>query len=176
MVDSPDEIPEELTRVPTRDDLVRLCAALNASEARYVVVGGAAIIELGLMRTTMDLDFLVQAGVPNVSLVCEALSILADGAAKDVDPHDVQDYTVVRINDEFTVDLMGSACGLTYETSLPDVEWKTLDGVKIPFASAQLLWKTKQTYREKDALDRAYLRKWFADHGQEPPETGEGMR
>lgn len=169
MVDSPDEIPEELTRVPTRSDLVRLCAALNDSGARYIVVGGAAIIELGLMRSTMDLDFLVQAGAPNVALVCSALSILSEGAAREVDPHDVENFTVVRINDEFTVDLMGSACGMTYEYALPYIEWKVLDGVKIPFASAQLLWKTKQTYREKDALDRSFLRKWFADHGQEPP-------
>ena len=30
-------------------------------------------------------------------------------------------------------------------------------GVKIPFANPQLLWKTKQTHREKDALDRTFL-------------------
>ena len=169
MVDSADEIPEELTRVPTRSDLVKVCEALNQRGARYIVLGGAAVIELGLMRTTMDLDFLVAADAPNVALVCQALAILPDGAAKEVDPGDVKAYTVVRINDEFTVDLMGAACGVSYEDALPDVEWRVLDGVKIPFASARLLWKTKQTLREKDALDRSFLRKWFADHGQELP-------
>ena len=33
----------------------------------------------------------------------------------------------------------------------------TVDHVKIPFASPRLLWRTKQTYRDKDAADRAYL-------------------
>ena len=31
--------------------------------------------------------------------------------------------------------------------------------VKIPFASAELMLKTKQTLREKDEIDRLYLRR-----------------
>jgi hypothetical protein len=131
--------------------------------------GGAAIIELGLLRTTHDLDLLVDPDPANVAQVCEGLAILPDQAAHEVEPDDVRNYTVVRINDEFTIDLMGSACGVTYQEAVPDIEWKDFDGVRIPFASARLLWKTKQTWREKDALDRSFLRKWFADHGEEPP-------
>lgn len=76
---------------------------------------------------------------------------------------------MVRVNDEITVDLMGSACGVRYEEAEKLIDWRDIRGVNVPVASAQLLWKTKQTYREKDALDRSFLRKWFADHGQEPP-------
>jgi predicted nucleotidyltransferase len=171
MAEEDDNIPGEMTRVPTREDVIKICSALNKRNAKYIVVGGAAIIELGLMRSTMDVDLLVDANSSNVAVVCDALAFLPDQASQEVQPEDVQSYTVVRINDEFTIDLMGSACGITYEEALRDVEWKELDGVKIPFASAQLLWKTKQTYREKDALDRSFLRKWFADHGLTPPTT-----
>ncbi len=41
---------------PGRDDLTRLCAALNHLGARYVVVGGFAILEAGFPRFTQDLD------------------------------------------------------------------------------------------------------------------------
>lgn len=68
-----------------------------------------------------------------------------------------------------TQDDLIKVCGLDYQAALPMVNWKEVDGVSIPFASPQLLWKTKQTHREKDALDRSFLRTWFADHGMEPP-------
>ncbi|NBB79888.1 MAG: hypothetical protein GVY36_10650 [Verrucomicrobia bacterium] len=32
-------------------------------------------------------------------------------------------------------------------------------GVRIPFASAELLLRTKQTVREKDEIDRLYLKR-----------------
>ena len=32
-----------------------------------------------------------------------------------------------------------------------------IEGVTIPFASARLLWRTKQTVRDKDRMDRAFL-------------------
>jgi hypothetical protein len=37
--------------------------------------------------------------------------------------------------------------------------WREVDGVRIPFASPQLLWRMKQTHREKDIPDRLFLRK-----------------
>ena len=43
-----------------------------------------------------------------------------------------------------------------------------VDGVTIPFASPTLLWKTKQTYREKDAIDRSFLRRLLEDRGEWP--------
>ena len=38
-----------------------------------------------------------------------------------------------------------------------DIDWHEMEGVRIPFASAELLLKTKQTVREKDEIDRLYL-------------------
>ena len=31
-------------------------------------------------------------------------------------------------------------------------------GIPVPCASPKLLWRTKQTYRDKDGLDRQFLR------------------
>jgi hypothetical protein len=46
----------------------------------------------------------------NVERVKTALMHLPDQAVKDVSPDDISGYTVVRIADEFLVDLMGKAC------------------------------------------------------------------
>jgi len=149
---------QEAVRAPTRDDLVRICRELNARGARYIVVGGMALIEMGLDRGTMDIDFLVDNEPGNIAKMCEAISILPDHAAREVRDTDVCEYNVVRIHDDITVDLMGSACGIDYHEASAFIDWRKIDDVTIPFASIELLWKTKQTYREKDMLDRGFLR------------------
>ena len=37
------------------------------------------------------------------------------------------------------------------------IEEVELEGVRIPFATPTLLWRTKQTVRAKDELDRLFL-------------------
>jgi hypothetical protein len=86
--------PKELEpRPPVEADLAALCRELNQRGARYVVIGGFAVIAAGLPRMTDE------------------------------------------------------------------------------FASPRLLWRMKAvTHREKDAADLVFLRYWFAERGQEPPE------
>lgn len=55
------------------------------------------------------------------------------------------------------LDLMGSACGIDFNAAETDIDWREIEGIKIPFASAALLLKTKQTVRDKDEIDRHYL-------------------
>ena len=83
---------------------------------------------------------------------------LPDGAIRDVQPGDLDQYVVVRVGDEFVVDLMKAACGVEYAEASQEVQMVTLEGVSIPFATARLLWRLKQTHREKDVEDRAFLR------------------
>jgi hypothetical protein len=45
-----------ISRPPTQADLIKLCRELNQRGAKYVVVGGWAIIAAGLPRTTADVD------------------------------------------------------------------------------------------------------------------------
>jgi hypothetical protein len=47
-----------------------------------------------------------------------------------------------------------------------------VDGVPIPFASPRLLWRMKAvTHREKDNDDLLFLREWFAERGEQPPQV-----
>ncbi len=144
-------------RTPEQDDLVRLCAALNAQDARYVVVGGMAINQQGLLRATEDIDLLIERSRENQSRIRRALEILPDKAIREMEEGDLDEYGVVRIADEIVVDLMVSACGIVYEEAKDEIEQVVIAGVPIPFASARLLLRMKQTYRDKDIPDRIFL-------------------
>jgi len=144
-------------RTPEQTDLAKLCAALNAESARYIVVGGMAIIQQGFLRATEDIDLLLERSRDNQSRVRKALEILPDKSVREVEDTDLDEYLVVRIADEIVVDLMLSACGVTYDEALSDIELKVVEGVSIPFASANILLKMKQTYRDKDIPDRIFL-------------------
>jgi hypothetical protein len=86
-----------------------------------------------------------------------ALAVLADNAASEVADGDVQLHAVVRVADEVIVDLMGRACGLTYEDASRDAEAIERDGVSIPVPSPATLIRMKDTPRPQDAIDRAFL-------------------
>ena len=116
-------------RAPEPADLARICRALNEHAARYVLIGGFAMIAHGAGRFTKDIDLLVDDAPEDVAHVRQALSILEDNAAADVSDNDVRDHVVVRV----------------------------IDDVMVVVASPATLIKTKNTYRPQDALDRAYL-------------------
>ena len=145
-------------RTPEQNDLVKLCAALNAQSALYIVVGGMAIIQQGFLRATEDIDLLLENSRENQTRVRKALEILPDQAVREMGETDLDQYGVVRVADEIVVDLMLSACGIGYaDAALDDIESVVIQGVPIPFASAKLLLRTKQTYRDKDIPDKVFL-------------------
>jgi len=150
---------------------VALCLELNRLDARYLVVGGLAIMQAGYPRTTGDVDLLVASDLENEARVFKALESLPDQAVKQLDPGDVAKYLVVRVADEILVDLMASASGIDYAEASKSVVIREVGGVPIPFASPELLWRMKRhTHREKDAPDLLFLRKWFEAQGRTPPE------
>jgi len=156
MVASDDGPPE--SRPPRLTDLVALCRHLNEEHARYIVIGGMAIIQAGYVRATEDIDLLVDTTPANLARVREALRSLPDKAVNDMADGDLDQYVVVRVADEIVVDLMKAACGIEYEEASGMAQPVVIDGVSIPFASPRLLWRTKQTLRDKDRMDLAFLR------------------
>jgi hypothetical protein len=166
MENEPDDA--EFTRPPVTADLVEICRMLNTRQANYIVIGGMAINIHGFTRNTEDIDLLIETTPANEAKVLEVLCLLPEGAAKELRPGEIADHVVVRICDDITVDLMAKACGHDYAAARHLVTELEIDGVKIPFASPTLLWITKQTYREKDEIDRIFLRKLLIDRGEWP--------
>lgn len=144
-------------RAPTVDDVVRIARALEERQARYVLIGGFAVIAHGLARTTKDIDFLVDPDPENVKRLIDALSVLEDHAAKDIRPSDLEEYSVVRVADEVMVDLLATACGVTWAEANETAESFEIRGQPIRVASPKVLIATKRTVRPSDAADRAFL-------------------
>lgn len=135
-----------------------------------MVIGGFAMAALGYNRRTMGIDLLVDTQGDNERRVLEAVATLPDGAAKELQPGEIAQWCVVRVGDEIVVDLMRSACGVDYSAAQGHVVIHDLDGVKAPFASADLLWRMKKrTHREKDLPDLRFLAEWFGARGEQPP-------
>lgn len=144
-------------RLPEKSDLINLCASLNAHGVRYMVVGGMAVIIQGFLRATEDIDLLLERSGKNLDRVREAMEILPDKAIRLVEENAFDKYDCVRVGDEILVDLMMSACGITYDEAQTEIEVVVIDGIPVPFASAKLLLRMKQTYRDKDIPDRLFL-------------------
>jgi len=102
--------PQDLEpRPPAEADLAALCRELNQRGARYVVIGGFAIIAAGLPRVTGDIDLMVAVDPENEARVFSALSTLPDNAVRELQPGELQQHNVIRVADEILVDLMRSA-------------------------------------------------------------------
>ena len=114
--------------------------------------------ELGLVRVTEDIDLLIESSPENQQRVREALRVLPERAIDELRPEeDLRDWVVVRVNDEITVNLMTSACAVTYAEAKDDVVVQLIRGVQVPFADRNLMIRLKQGNREKDRIDLEYL-------------------
>lgn len=153
---------DEFSRPATLDDLKALIGSLNALGAEYLLIGGYALFAHGYHRATTDIDVLVPATQAAGRKVRDALMILPDQAAKEIDPAWFEESENIRVADAFVVDIMLNACGETYESLRPFAETIDLDGVPVRTISLEGLLRTKQTMRDKDVADRAVLERALA--------------
>lgn len=152
------ENDREYSRPPHIEDRALLCKYLNNEEAEYMIIGGFAMILHGYIRGTMDIDLLVNSAPSNIDKIKKALSNLPDNAAAKIDNTDVKSYKVVRIGDEFVIDLIEKACEVTFEKAMGHMITRTINGVSVPFADESILLEMKQTVRPKDQQDILFLK------------------
>jgi hypothetical protein len=100
---------------------------------------------------------LVDASADNMEKLIDALNYLPDKAINEIELSDLEKYTVIKVADEIVIDLMKSACGVTYIEGRNSINKIKFEDVEIPFANIELLYKMKQTLREKDKTDRLFL-------------------
>jgi hypothetical protein len=148
---------DERTRAATYEDVERIAALLEEEKVEYALIGGYALALQGIVRLTEDVDILVEPSVENARRWVRALSKLPDGAAKELQGDDTlhEETFAIRINDEFTVDVMNSASGLTwqelvqYRKRIGDVNVLSLEG----------LLRMKEHGRLKDQADAEAIRR-----------------
>lgn len=153
-----DQTNSKYSRAPELEDLIFLCRSLNEADAKYILIGGFAVILHGFVRGTKDIDLLVDPAEENIKKIKKAMSRLPDNAISLIEDNEVQKYSVIRIADEFVVDLLGKACSVDYNNAIKEVEYKELQGVRIPIPKKEKLIEMKDTIRPHDKTDTQFLK------------------
>ena len=148
---------DEYSRPATLEDLKLLLRSLNEHAVEYLLIGGYALAAHGYLRATTDIDLLVRATTESGQRVKDALMILPDRAARDLEPRWFEEGDNIRVADAFVVDVMLNANGQTFDTLRKYAETIDLDGIPVQTVNLEGLLLTKQTTRDKDIADRAIL-------------------
>jgi predicted nucleotidyltransferase len=148
---------EEFSRPATLADLKLLLRSLNEHGADYLLIGGYALAAHGYQRATIDIDLLVPGTLASGQRVKEALMVLPDQAAKDLEPEWFEEGENIRVADAFIVDVLLNANGHSFETLRHYAETIELDGIPVKTVSLEGLLLTKQTMRDKDVMDRILI-------------------
>lgn len=160
----------EYTRPATWDDVTTVARYLDEAGVEYALVGGYAIAAHGFNRFSEDIDILVNPSKENSRRWIVALARLPDGAANELrDEMDVfadDKRYAIRINDEFTVDVMPSIAGHTWEQMQPHIVTREIEGTAIRLLDLRGLLKTKQGVRPKDQMDAAVISRALDALGQ----------
>ena len=153
-----DETNRQYSRAPEIEDLTALCRSLNTCGVKYILIGGFAIILHGFVRGTKDIDLLVDPSIDNVKKIKRALSFLPDNVISLIKEDEIEKFSVVRVADEFVIDLMANACGVDFEKAWKSIEYILVEGVEIPVPSMEMLIQMKNTLRPSDQMDVEFLK------------------
>jgi len=135
-------------------------AALSRAEVRFLVVGGVACVLNGLVRTTEDVDVLVDAEPENVRRLLAALATIGEGHARELQVADFTDEEgAIRLVEDFPIDLFTRMGGRRYADMLRYRRVHPGDA-PIPFVDAEGLILLKSgSRRPQDQNDVAALRR-----------------
>jgi hypothetical protein len=138
-----------------KPDLIvaEVCAALNRTESRYLVIGGIACILHGYVRATTDIDILIDPTRENVQRVLSALAETGYGFAREWSPDEILKRPITVIGDDPAVDIFTVAWSVKYRQAAARSSIVEVQGVPIPLIHIDDLIATKRTGRVVDALD-----------------------
>lgn len=159
---------DRYVRPATVEDLKCLLAALNAQHVDYLLIGGYALYTLGYERGTTDIDLLLRPTLEQGERTRNALLLLPDGVARDLNPAWFLERETIRVADAFIVDLMFDAGGESFESLLAHRVVVDFDGIPVSTLDLEGMLKTKQGKRDKDRLDRVILERALAASKAKP--------
>jgi hypothetical protein len=145
-----------------------LLVRLSRAGVDYLVAGGVAVCLNGYVRTTQDIDLLVDAAPGNLRRLLGCLAEFGEGFARELSPSDFPlEEGAVRVVEDFTVDLFTLMRSRTYADFSATARTLIVDGTPIRYLAPEALIELKSpSPREKDRCDVAALREMLA--GREP--------
>lgn len=138
-----------------------LLALLLTNKVKFIVVGGLAVVMNGFVRTTDDVDILVDDAPDNIDLLLKTLKSFGEGYASELLREDfIDEEGAIRIIEKFPLDIFVRMQGLKYHdmTSMT-AEYTMPYGLTVPYLHAKGLIKLKTgSWREKDQIDVVALK------------------
>ncbi len=138
-----------------------LLESLVAAQVKFALAGGLAVCLNGFVRTTVDVDILIDHSPENIARLSKCLAEFGEGHGKDLTPADLTNEPgAVRIVEDFDLDIFVQLSGKTLADFAPFVGYHKLkSGVQVPFLKATALIETKAgSVRDKDRSDIGALR------------------
>lgn len=145
----------------TSPDFKELLKLFEKHKARYLVIGGYAVMKYSEPRYTKDLDMLISTDVNNAEAVFNALkefgAPLENLSATDFTQ---KEYFYQMGKAPLRVDVLMSAAGIEFEEAWNNREEVMIDDFKINFISLDDLIKAKEASgRPQDKIDVRKLKK-----------------
>jgi predicted nucleotidyltransferase len=134
---------------------------LEKNQVRYLIIGGYAVSVHGYPRYTGDLDIFIAIDADNSRGI---LKTFRDFGFTDLEMEEsdfLETDTIVEIGREpLKIQVMNEISGVSFEEAETAKIMVSVDGMKVPFISLEMLIKNKlSTKRDKDRIDAEILRK-----------------
>ena len=154
-------MPWGLDKKMTANTFEELLELLLKNKVNFIVVGGLAVAMNGVVRTTDDVDILIDDSAENIALLLETLKLFGEGYASELSPHDfIDEEGAIRIVEAFPLDIFVRMQGLKYDAMQAMTAQYTMPyGLTVPFLHAKGLIALKTgSLREKDQFDVVALK------------------
>ena len=136
-------------------DFKEFIESLNASNVRYLVVGGYAVALHGCPRYTKDLDVWIEPKIQNANNVLNALTAFGFGSLDITADDFLEEGNIIQLGyPPNRIDLITSLKGLMFENCYPERVQVEIQGVLIDFIDIENLKTNKKaTGRPQDLAD-----------------------
>jgi hypothetical protein len=138
----------------------KLLAKLARAEVKFIIVGGVAVALNGFVRTTEDVDILIEASADNVGRLLDELEEFGEGYARELSPADFSDSEgAIRIIEDFPLDVFTIMRAKRYADLVGATKTTRIDDVDVPYLNAGALIALKSnSQRDQDRIDVSALR------------------
>jgi predicted nucleotidyltransferase len=138
----------------------KLLAKLARAEVKFIIVGGVAVALNGFVRTTEDVDILIEASADNVGRLLDELGDFGEGYARELSPADFSDSEgAIRIIEDFPLDVFTIMRAKRYADLVGATKTTRIDDVDVRYLNTEALIALKSnSQRDQDRIDVSALR------------------
>ena len=138
----------------------KLLAKLARAEVKFIIVGGVAVALNGFVRTTEDVDILIEASADNVGRLLDELGDFGEGYARELSPADFSDSEgAIRIIEDFPLAVFTIMRAKRYADLVGATKTTRIDDVDVRYLNAETLIALKSnSQRDQDRIEVSALR------------------